>query len=531
MFQNEKDLQFYPTPEELAQRISKKIKNRKDKAYLSVLEPSAGKGDLLKALKGHNIGLIECCEIDKDLQAILKSKYYMVVGEDFLEFNTYTQYDLILMNPPFDKGDRHLLKAIEMQKNGGQIICILNAETLKNPYSVYRKDLLQKLSDYNAEIEYIEQAFSNAERQTNVEVAVVNIVIQPIVYTQQLFDELIAGEEFNDIYNEYNKMQLATNDTISNILKQYNDECRIGLTLIDNYEKMGALVPNYSVSPGYDPLINISILSSEKERKSMSNKNLFIRQLRFKYWTILFQTEKIQRLFTEELRDSFRNNMEKMRSFDFTHVNIRKIYDNLSKDLSSNLEKAILKQFDELSYQNSMDKNSNIHYYNGWKTNSAYKIKKKVIIPCPGLFDRFSNWDLYCLRDKLDELEKVLTYLDGGQKEGKSILDLCKKGFNFKYNGEKIYLKYFDIELKKKGTIHLWFTDEELLKKFNIFGANKKGWLPNSYGRKQYHDMTEEEQEIVKSFEGIKEYEDTVKNSNYYCGAVQFAQIGMTSDN
>ena len=39
------------------------------------------------------------------------------------------------MNPPFSEGDKHLLKAINIMKNGGQIVCILNAETIKNPYS------------------------------------------------------------------------------------------------------------------------------------------------------------------------------------------------------------------------------------------------------------------------------------------------------------------------------------------------------------------------------------------------------------
>ena len=56
-----------------------------------------------------------------------------------MTFYTYKHYDLIIMNPPFDNGDKHLLKAIDLQKNGGAIICLLNAETLKNPYSKYKK--------------------------------------------------------------------------------------------------------------------------------------------------------------------------------------------------------------------------------------------------------------------------------------------------------------------------------------------------------------------------------------------------------
>lgn len=520
----EKETQFYPTPERLVRKVSSLIQHRKDGKGLSVLEPSAGKGDLLKALKIRNCkcSIVDCCEIDKNLQAILKSKHYNVVGYDFLQFNSYTQYDLIIMNPPFSDGDKHLLKALEMQKNGGQVICILNAETLKNTCTVYRKDLLQKLTDYNASIEYVENAFSHAERKTDVEIAIVNVVIPRVEYTMDMFNNLIAGDEFNETYGAYNDSQLATNNTISNVLKQYNDECRMGLTLIDTFDKMSSIIPEH--------IITIGINSSENDEigLSMSKKNRFIRELRFKYWNILFQTKEISKLFTERVRAKFSMRIQEMRSFDFTAENIRRLYAELSADLSSNIEEAILYQFDNLSYQNSMDKNNNIHYYNGWKTNSAYRINKKVIIPCYGLYERY-YWSFYNAREKLMELEKIFTYLDGGKEDGKNI-DTILYEFNSsnKYNGERIHAKYFDIEFKKKGTIHIWFTNEELLKKFNIFGANKKGWLPNDYGKKKYSDMTKEEQDVVQSFEGVKQYEDTCNNSRFYFGGVQLPAIGMS---
>ena len=118
----QEETQFYPTPKELAEHIGRKINQRE---IFSVLEPSAGKGDLLLALDTKYSRAIEVIEADPNLQAILKEKDYPIVGDDFLNFSTYMSYDLILMNPPFKDGDKHLLKAIEIQKNGGQIICIL----------------------------------------------------------------------------------------------------------------------------------------------------------------------------------------------------------------------------------------------------------------------------------------------------------------------------------------------------------------------------------------------------------------------
>ena len=60
------------------------------------------------------------------------------------------------------------------------------------------------------------------------------------------------------------------------------------------------------------------------------------------------------------------------------------------------------------------------------------------------------------------------------------------------------------------------FNDDELLKKFNIFGSQHKGWLPPSYGKKAYEDMTTEEKAVVNDFEGEKEYKKVMNNSRYY---------------
>ena len=68
----------------------------------------------------------------------------------------------------------------------------------------------------------------------------------------------------------------------------------------------------------------------------------------------------------------------------------------------------------------------------------------------------------------------------------------------------------------KKGTCHITFNNEELLKKFNIFGSQHKGWLPPSYGKKVYKDMTQEEKAVVNEFEGEKEYQKVMNNKGYY---------------
>lgn len=114
------------------------------KMIRTVLEPSAGKGNIVESLqkeakkvlgswtREENFLDVDCIEKDQNLRHILKGNGMRVVHDDFLTYDTMKMYDLIIMNPPFSDGCRHLLKAMEMQEiTGGAIVCLLNAETLK----------------------------------------------------------------------------------------------------------------------------------------------------------------------------------------------------------------------------------------------------------------------------------------------------------------------------------------------------------------------------------------------------------------
>ena len=98
-----------------------------------------------------------------------------------MTYETWKEYDAIIMNPPFSNGCKHLLKALEMQsRNGGIVVCLLNAETLKNPCTKERLDLQRKLTEYNAKVEFIQNAFLEAERKTSVEIALIKVQLPEV---------------------------------------------------------------------------------------------------------------------------------------------------------------------------------------------------------------------------------------------------------------------------------------------------------------------------------------------------------------
>src|SRR3712207_8812557 len=100
---------FYPTPKNLVEKMISKI-DMKGYYGFNILEPSAGKGDILDVLLEKNrykSGYlnIDCIEVEPELRSILKGKKYRVVYDDFLSFYSQKKYDLILMNPPFSDGE------------------------------------------------------------------------------------------------------------------------------------------------------------------------------------------------------------------------------------------------------------------------------------------------------------------------------------------------------------------------------------------------------------------------------------------
>lgn len=541
--------EFYPTPESLIEKML-------DGVYLdgikSVLEPSAGKGDIADALvkgverciertkydkeKGFEpydyyyttsvkSEYIDTIEIDPDLQSVLKGKGYRVVYDNFLTFHTYKHYDLIIMNPPFSNGDKHLLKALELQERGGAIICVLNANTIKNPYTIERKILLDKLKLYNADITYHTGAFSSAERKTDVEIAIVRVNIPEAETTESLLIENLrkAWKVREAKIEECNA--LVDSDFVKGIIDQYNFEIEAGLTLIRDYK---AMIPYMLGSFGEHAGSVLKVTIDKDEAK----ENEYIRRIRSKYWNHLFYSNDFTKKFTSNLLKKCREDISRLKDYDFNAFNIYQIKMDLTNSMIKAMEQTILDLFDELSHKYSWidETSNNIHYFNGWKTNKGWIINKKVIIRL-NLYAALDGTSFYKhdIVDKFSDIEKTLDYLDKKRTPSTDfyarIMELQEsvkqKGGRVPRN---IEFKHFYVTCYKKGTCHITFKDEELLKKFNLFGSQRKGWLPPSYGKVSYEDMDEEERAVVDEFEGEESYRETVANSAYLLGGIQLLE-------
>ena len=482
MYTNNKNRDYYPTPGKLIDKMLSGIDFDKIE---TILEPSAGNGNIVDALRQkeeiHNKYHryeeykidIDCIEVDPNLQHILKGKEYRVVHNDFLTYDTMKEYSLIIMNPPFSNGCKHLLKALEMQsRTGGAVICLLNAETIRNAYTNERLDLQRKLTEYNAEIEFIQDAFlEDAERKTNVEIALIKVYIPKVQKESFIWNGLKKSQKERE-YVATESTQLIDSDLFKAIVNQYQLEVEAGTKLIKEYFAMQPFILSEfgkNEETGETIQKGNCILSLKVGNKELS-VNQYIREVRGKYWKALFQNPKFIGQLTNNLQSEFYNKINELCDYDFSLYNIYQLKIDIQKKVASGIEDTILKLFDEFSnkyhYYDEMSKN--IHYYNGWKTNKAWIINKKVIIPLNGYRDLQFSWGgfrptYYDTVKKLQDIEKCFNYLDGGLTEAVDLEKSLK--FAEEYGETKnIQLKYFTITFYKKGTCHIVFNNEELLK-------------------------------------------------------------------
>jgi hypothetical protein len=124
-----KDLQYYPTPEAVAEQLASYYASV---SGMRVLDPSCGCGRLLDAAKKHGAASTLGIEYDAGRAMLAKAKGHKVATGNFLEVAPPVEsekFDVVLMNPPFYGKHyfKHLEHAKKFIKTGGTLLAILPA--------------------------------------------------------------------------------------------------------------------------------------------------------------------------------------------------------------------------------------------------------------------------------------------------------------------------------------------------------------------------------------------------------------------
>lgn len=469
-------------------------------------------------------------EMEKTLTPYRASKV-RVVHDDFMTFQTSKIYDLIVMNPPFKTGVDHVLKAIEMQTRcGGDVWAVLNANSLTNAYSNKRELLLKLIEEYEGEVQYIANGFSDSERKTDVQVAVIKISIPKVDPTSDIYETLNKAKEekFNDEFEQCE--ELADKNFIKSILLQYNMEIEASAKLIKEYFGLQQFLSK-ELGEFRGCILHMTIQGEQQSSTTgqyASLLNTAIIQIRSKYWKGMFSSPQFMGRMPSSVKNKYMDMIDTLKDYDFTEFNINKLSMEMVSSFRFSVDDTIMDLFEDLtktySYHSDIA-NKNRHLFNGWKTNQAHKVGKKVIQPV-NMFSQYyygsGSFDFRKASSFLEDLERALNYITG-TNESVNLYDTMKE---YSENGvtKNIQLKYFSVTFYKKGTIHIAFTDLELLDRFNIYCCGRKGWLPPSYGKKTYEDLSEEEKDVVDTFHNddgkakdVKgKYDNIVANNKYY---------------
>jgi hypothetical protein len=198
--------QNYPTGEKTATLMWGKFR----RPIGHVCDPSAGKGGLIRYAKDGFSGLadedipwvaaiedeeyqqgryklrlrdharnkfsdmrnVSVVEIDAQHHASLKELGTTLLGYDFLQVQSLATVDQVIMNPPFSDGAKHVLHAWDAVYDA-EIVAIVNAETIRNPYSQERKRLVDLIGKHGS-VEFLRDQFTaDVERKTDVEIALI----------------------------------------------------------------------------------------------------------------------------------------------------------------------------------------------------------------------------------------------------------------------------------------------------------------------------------------------------------------------
>lgn len=471
--------QFYPTPKPLIDlMMAPYVKEYRGRwggtekhvaGVTSMLEPECGKADIPDHLVeeyGFDKRKISCIEIEPELMQLTQAKGYKVIDTDFLTFSDLYHFDFIVMNPPWRNGAEHLLKAWDVVAEGGRIVCVLNAETIRNAETTKRRLLMEIIERYGR-VEEVGKAFLDAERPTAAE-AVIIWLEKP--KKEDSFDFNYTDFEKDrkvDEFGEYTENALASASRIK--------------ALVDQYEAAKAQVIEINRLEAKYRFYTQGVVKRKPEDVEPEPLNDKINNLKALFWKYVFEDSKMGKITTSAYQERFMQLSTATASLSFNVVNIEYVLQTFLLNYQTILLDCLVAVFEKATNfaarENRIDE--------GWKTNSSWRLAKKIIIPYGIEYNQWGSWtDNWQKRSFYEDLDKVMCYIDGRRFAGiLSIADAIDGRIKWINSGNKLHYAekfdttYFQVRFYKKGTVHLWFKDETLWQKFNIKAAEGKNWI------------------------------------------------------
>lgn len=522
--QKKDNWEYYPTPKDLMRKAWRMFNNR---YFARVLEPSAGTGELIpddgdSALRNADgyrdraPRAVDCVEIDIRKHAVLRERGFDIVGLDFLKMGGLASYSHIIMNPPFSKGARHVLHAWDGLFSG-EIVAILNAETVRNPFSAERQRLAQIIEQYGS-VEFVGQAFAAGERPTDVDTVLVHLEKKQTVddLVSSWRDGLTPADRHTEPDAGMNGQVVLPRAEIETLVAAYNAGAQAAIEQAVATQKV-EFYKSVLGSAAHGRERGESV--EERVRESVDETVL---QLRAGAWRSLLYKSR----FSEKLASGARKRLERefseVSKLEFSLSNARSFVQGVLESAGQLQQQMACDAFDMITAFHS----ENRVWYRGWKSNdkhrtAGWRIKKsRFILPVEQEWSKWSRGIGYHGENMLRDLDMTFSMLDGLAETDYSLLRAARDRIDELAAGDRITTRYFDVRFYKGiGTMHFYPRSQKIMDRLNKMVGQMRGWLPPAHERvsKEFWIQYEQADKIARGVE--PSFADARLIAGHYAGS------------
>lgn len=453
---------FYPTPKSVLDLMMIDFKGE------TVLEPSAGKGNIIDYAKDHGAKDIMFCEINDELSIICKTKARFLKS-DFLKVTSeeISHISLIVMNPPFSNAATHIQHAWGIAPQGCQIVSLCNSANMWDWR--YKKSELKNIIEENGNTIELGNVFNeDAERKTDVKVTCIKL-FKPILNDSMNFEGFYLDAEPEYINKDgivkHNEIQALVNSYIGAV------KCFDEFSAIN--DKMIRLCSPVGMGGGFSYEISYN--------KNTCNKETFAKELQRHCWQHIFSKMRLNKYLTSGVMEDVNKFVEQQTKVPFTVKNVFRMLEIIVGTAEHNFKRALVEAVEAFT------KHTHENRYNveGWKTNDAWMLNEKFIVPY--LFETRS-WDKgrltfrYSSNSKMiSDLEKVLCNITGTNYDDMRCLEVLVSQFNGLEPNRWYCNGFFEVKGFKKGTAHFKFQNRKHWELLNRKYGEIKGFVLHEY--------------------------------------------------
>jgi hypothetical protein len=463
---------FYPTPPEAAATMLDCL----DLRGKTVLEPSAGSGNLIRECLNRGAAELMWCEAEPKLHGILTSIRNATPAHSYADFQQVhpadvSHIDLIVMNPPFSADEAHILHAWEILPPGAELVALCNWNTIEGRYRRLQLQLGGLVEAYGSS-ECLGECFTTAERPTRVSVGMVRL--------RKPGQRVSAADEFDGFFLGPDDIEAQGEGLIPyrrsrDIVNRYVEACRIYDEQVEAGVRLRSVLDGFF---GGELGLQVTVEGAPVTR------NRFRKDLQKAAWKHVFAEFLPAQMATSNLQKDINAFVEEQSKIPFTERNIYRMLQIVAGTQEQRVDRAVEEAIDSLTKHTK----ENRWGVEGWVTNSGYMLNRRFIRAYMAELTwsgRGVNLKTYGSQsDEIRDLIKALCFLTGRSYD-EVAQPKRPSSIGIFWPGEWYEWGFFRFRAYKKGTVHFEFLDEEVWASVNARYARIKGQvLPETFRRK-----------------------------------------------